>query len=102
MARLESREAAHAWLLVRKAGLLAADRRRVGSGDAFIAWPGHASDGRQHVGAVLPGAPSACLGEAGGVYALGFAADARVDDLRGLKAAAGYIGSRFLATPSSK
>ena len=64
MARLESREAAHAWLLVRQARALAADSRRVGSGDAFIAWPGHASDGRQHVGAALAAGASACLVEA--------------------------------------
>jgi len=37
MARLESREAAHAWLLLRKTRALAADSRRIGSGDAFIA-----------------------------------------------------------------
>ena len=102
MARLESREAAHAWLLLRKTRALAADSRRVGSGDAFIAWPGHASDGRQYVGAALAAGASACLVEADGVDAFGFAADSRVGALRGLKAAAGDIASRFLATPSSK
>ena len=96
MARLESREAAHAWLLLRKTRALAADSRRVASGDAFIAWPGHASDGRQYVGAALAAGASACLVEADGVEAFGFAADSRVGALRGLKAAAGDIASRFL------
>ena len=102
MARLESREAAHAWLLLRKTRALAADSRRVGNGDAFVAWPGHASDGRQYVAAALAAGASACLVEADGVEAFGFAADSRVGALRGLKAAAGDIASRFLATPSSK
>jgi len=102
MARLESREAAHAWLLLKKTRTLAADSRRLASGDAFIAWPGHASDGRQYVGAALAAGASACLVEADGVDAFGFAADSRVGALRGLKAAAGDIASRFLATPSSK
>ena len=102
MARLESREAAHAWLLLRKTRALAADSRRVESGDAFVAWPGHASDGRQYVAAALAAGASACLVEADGVEAFGFAADSRVGALRGLKAAAGDIASRFLVTPSSK
>ena len=102
MARLESREAAHAWLLLRKTRALAADSRRVGAGDAFVAWPGHASDGRQYVGAALAAGAGACLVEADGVEAFGFAAESRVGALRGLKAAAGDIASRFLATPSSK
>ena len=102
MARLESREAAHAWLLLKKTRALAADSRRLASGDAFIAWPGHASDGRQYVGAALAAGASACLVEADGVEAFGFAADSRVGALRGLKAAAGDIASRVLATPSSK
>src|SRR6187455_3023048 len=102
MARLESREAAHAWLLLRKTRALVADSRHVGAGDAFVAWPGHASDGRQYVAAALAAGASACLVEADGVEAFGFAADSRVGALRGLKAAAGDIASRFLATPSSK
>jgi len=102
MARLETREAAHAWLLQKKARALAADSRRVGHGDAFVAWPGYASDGRQYVAAALGAGASACLVEADGVEAFGFAADSRVGALRGLKAAAGDVASRFLATPSSK
>ncbi|MEO8311964.1 MAG: bifunctional UDP-N-acetylmuramoyl-L-alanyl-D-glutamate--2,6-diaminopimelate ligase MurE/UDP-N-acetylmuramoyl-tripeptide--D-alanyl-D-alanine ligase MurF [Caldimonas sp.] len=102
MARLESREAAHAWLVLRRARALAADSRRVGAGDAFVAWPGHASDGRSHVGAALAAGANACLVEAEGVEAFGFEAEPRVGALRGLKAAAGDVASRFLAAPSKK
>ncbi|HEV7574416.1 MAG TPA: UDP-N-acetylmuramyl-tripeptide synthetase [Caldimonas sp.] len=102
MARLESREAAHAWLLTRQARALVADSRRVGSGDAFVAWPGYASDGRRFVADALAAGAGACLVEAEGVEAFAFAAEPRVGALRGLKAAAGDIASRFLGTPSSK
>ena len=102
MARLESREAAHAWLVLRQARALVADSRRVGAGDAFIAWPGLANDGRRFVGAALAAGASACLVEADGVDAFGFAAEPRVAALRGLKAAAGEIASRFLGTPSAE
>src|SRR4051794_19157474 len=102
MARLDSREAAHAWLLLRKTRALVSDSRRVRAGDAFVAWPGHVSDGRQYVGAALAAGANACLVEADGVEALNFDAEARVGAVRGLKAAAGDIASRFLATPSSK
>src|SRR5664279_777024 len=102
MARLESREAAHAWLVLRQARALVADSRRVGAGDAFIAWPGLANDGRRFVGAALAAGANACLVEADGVDAFGFAAEPRVAALRGLKAAAGEIAGRFLGTPSAE
>ncbi len=101
MMRLESRAAAHAWLKVREARALTADSRRVRAGDAFVAWPGHASDGRRFVAAALAAGASACLVEAEGVEAFGFDGDARIGALRGLKAAAGEIASRFLGTPSA-
>ena len=41
LALLESRDAAHAWLLVRGARRLVGDSRSVTAGDAFIAWPGY-------------------------------------------------------------
>jgi murE/murF fusion protein len=100
--RLDSREAAHAWLTLRQARALSADSRRVGRGDAFIAWPGLASDGRRYVGAALEAGANACLVEAEGVEAFGFGADPRVATFRGLKAAAGDIASRFLGVPSAR
>jgi UDP-N-acetylmuramyl tripeptide synthase len=72
--RLDSRDAAHAWLTLRQVRGLASDSRRVGRGDAFVAWPGHASDGRRHVGAALDAGANACLVEADGVEAFGFEA----------------------------
>ena len=102
MARLSSREAAHDWLVSRQARSLVADSRRVGAGDAFIAWPGQASDGRRFVGAALAAGASGCLVEADGVAAFGLEAEPRVGALRGLKAAAGDIASRFLGVPSGK
>jgi murE/murF fusion protein len=101
MARLESRAAAHAWLVLRGARALTADSRQVGVGDAFVAWPGYASDGRRFVAAALAAGASACLVEAEGVEGFDFDGDARIGALRGLKAAAGDIASRFLGTPSA-
>ena len=102
MARLESRDAAHAWLVLRGARALVSDSRSVTPGDAFVAWPGRASDGRRYVGAALAAGASACLVEAEGVEGFGFEREPRVGALRGLKAAAGEIASRFLGTPSAK
>src|SRR6478735_11684205 len=102
MAHLKSRAAAHAWLALRQAGALAADSRRVQPGDAFVAWPGHASDGRRFVVAALAAGASACLVEAEGVEGFDFDGDARIGALRGLKAAAGDIASRFLGNPSAE
>ena len=102
MARLDSRDAAHAWLTLRQARALSSDSRRIVSGDAFVAWPGHASDGRRYVAAALDAGASACLVEADGAEAFGLAAEPRVGAYRGLKAAAGDIASRFLAIPSAR
>ena len=102
MARLKSRAAAHAWLALRQAGALGADSRRIQPGDAFVAWPGHASDGRRFVAAALDAGASACLVEAEGVEEFAFDGDARIGALRGLKAAAGDIASRFLGNPSAE
>jgi MurE/MurF fusion protein len=102
MARLGSRAAAHAWLALRQARALGADSRRIASGDAFVAWPGYASDGRRFVAAALAAGASACLVEAEGVELFDFDGDARIGALRGLKAAAGDIASRFLANPSAE
>ncbi len=101
MMRLKSRAAAHAWLVLRQARALSADSRRIAGGDAFIAWPGYASDGRRFVAAALAAGAGACLVEAEGVEGFDFDGDARIGALRGLKAATGEIASRFLGTPSA-
>ena len=102
MARLESREAAHAWLLLRGARALVADSRQLAAGDAFVAWPGAASDGRRFVANALDAGASACLVEADDVEAFGFEREPRIGALRGLKVAAGEIASRFYGAPSDK
>ena len=99
---LESRDAAHAWLLLRGARQLVGDSRRVAAGDAFVAWPGYATDARRYVAGALAAGAVASLVEADGVAAFGLDGEARVAALRGLKAAAGDIASRFLGMPSER
>ncbi len=102
LATLDSRDAAHAWLLLRQVRRLVGDSRKVAPGDAFVAWPGYASDGRRHVPDALRAGAVACLVEAEGAVGLGFEGEPRVAAMRGLKAAAGDIASRFLGAPSEK
>ena len=102
MARLDSREAAHAWLVLRGARALVSDSRSVTPGDAFVAWPGRASDGRRYVGAALAAGASACIVEADGVEGFDLEREPRVAALHGLKAAAGDVASRFLGAPSEQ
>ncbi len=92
--------AALEWLGRRGAHALAADSRRVQPGDAFIAWPGHALDGRQYVQAALAAGAVGCLVEAEGVAAFDFGADAPVAALAGLKSLAGEIADAFYGRPS--
>ena len=53
LTRLKSPQAAARWLTSWVTGQLRTDSRQVQPGDAFIAWPGYATDGRQHVAAAL-------------------------------------------------
>jgi UDP-N-acetylmuramoyl-L-alanyl-D-glutamate--2,6-diaminopimelate ligase len=98
-ARLESPQAAAQWLAERVRGTLRTDSRAVQPGDGFIAWPGHASDGRQYVAAALAAGAAACLVEDEAVAAFGLA-DARVATLAGLKAAAGAVADAYYTAPS--
>ena len=41
------------WLREHVTGTLQSDNRRLQAGDGFIAWPGAASDARQHVARAL-------------------------------------------------
>ena len=88
-----------AWLGARRHGRLRLDSRLVEPGDVFVAWPGHARDGRSFVLQALGRGASACLVEAEGVEAFGLD-DPRVAALAGLKVAAGEIASRLLGEPS--
>ena len=47
-------------------GALHCDSRRIQPGDGFIAWPGAATDGRQHMASAFARGASACLMQAEG------------------------------------
>jgi UDP-N-acetylmuramyl-tripeptide synthetase len=81
------------------AGTLQTDSRRIKSGDAFIAWPGAATDGRQYVASSLQAGASCCLVESEGVQTYGFS-DARIAQVSGLKAASGLIAAAYFDQPS--
>ncbi|RYF79759.1 MAG: UDP-N-acetylmuramoyl-L-alanyl-D-glutamate--2,6-diaminopimelate ligase [Comamonadaceae bacterium] len=96
-------EAAVQWLRARGATALRVDSRAVQPGDAFIAWPGAATDGRAHVAAALAQGAVACLVEAEGVDAFDFSAQGEVTAIAaytGLKAATGPIAAAWCAQPS--
>nr|WP_255662413.1 UDP-N-acetylmuramoyl-L-alanyl-D-glutamate--2,6-diaminopimelate ligase [Acidovorax sp. D4N7] len=99
MVQLTSAQQAVQWLRGRINGRLQTDSRQVSAGDAFIAWPGAATDGRAHVAAALARGAAACLVEAQGVEAFGFA-DERIAALPGLKAASGEIAALWYGRPS--
>jgi UDP-N-acetylmuramoyl-L-alanyl-D-glutamate--2,6-diaminopimelate ligase len=98
--RLTDPRAAGDWLAARGVRSLTTDSRRVQPGDAFIAWPGHALDGRQYVAAALGAGAAACLVEADGVEAFDFGAGAPVAALAGLKSHTGEIAAAFWRQPS--
>ena len=85
----------------RVAGRLCVDSRQVRPGDAFIAWPGHATDGRRYVRAALEAGASLCLVEAEGAEDFGFD-DERILALSGLKAATGWIANAWFGAPSER
>ena len=83
------------------AAALRTDSRLVQPGDAFIAWPGYATDGRRFVAAALAAGAAACLVEADGVAALALApADDRIAALVGLKAATGPLAAAWFGQPA--
>lgn len=81
------------------AARLTTDSRQVRPGDAFIAWPGYATDGRRYVADALRAGAAACLVEADGADGFSFA-DARIAALPGLKAATGDIADLWFGQPS--
>jgi UDP-N-acetylmuramyl-tripeptide synthetase len=100
MMRLATVEQASVWLHERVGtGALHTDSRCVKPGDAFIAWPGAATDGRQYVMSALLSGASACLVEASDVASYGFE-DARIAQFEGLKAASGLIAAAYFEQPS--
>ncbi len=80
---------------------LRTDSRWIAPGDAFIAWPGEAHDGRRFVLAALAAGAVACLVEADGVEAFGFdPTDGRIAALAGLKAATGPLAAAWFGQPA--
>jgi UDP-N-acetylmuramoyl-L-alanyl-D-glutamate--2,6-diaminopimelate ligase len=99
LTRLRSPAAAARWLRAWTTGTLRTDSREVQPGDAFIAWPGYATDGRRYVDAALAAGAATALVEAAGVEAYGFQ-DARIGALPDLKAATGAIADAYFEHPT--
>jgi UDP-N-acetylmuramyl-tripeptide synthetase len=99
---LDSLDAALGWLAQRGARALTTDSRHVRAGDAFIAWPGYAVDGRQFVPQALAAGASACVVEADGAAAFASTDADAVAALRDLKASTGALASGFLGEPSKR
>ncbi|CAM3488973.1 UDP-N-acetylmuramoyl-L-alanyl-D-glutamate--2,6-diaminopimelate ligase [Paracidovorax anthurii] len=90
------------WLRARVTqGTLRTDSRQVQPGDAFVAWPGAATDGRMHVGEALARGAVACLVEHEGVEAFRFGADG-IAALHGLKAATGLLAAEWFGLPAQR
>ena len=103
--RLNSVPEALAWLRAQGARQIQIDSRRVQAGDAFLAWPGAAQDGRVFVGQALAQGAVACLvdADAGGPHAVTVAAEANVVPVAAmphLKAAAGPLAAAWHGHPS--
>ncbi|MCM5678802.1 UDP-N-acetylmuramoyl-L-alanyl-D-glutamate--2,6-diaminopimelate ligase [Schlegelella sp. S2-27] len=99
---LASPLAAVEWLRSRVRGELRTDSRLVAPGDAFIAWPGYATDGRRFVGKALEAGATACLVEAEGVraFALEDLYEEQVAALLDLKPSTGWIADAYYGEPS--
>jgi UDP-N-acetylmuramoyl-L-alanyl-D-glutamate--2,6-diaminopimelate ligase len=97
---LKSPEAAARWLRSWVTGTLVTDSRKVQPGDAFIAWPGQAVDGRRFVPAALAAGATTCIVEQEDIAPYGFN-DARIASLPNLKAEAGVIADAFFDHPSA-
>ena len=97
---LKSPEAAARWLRAWVTGTLATDSRKVKPGDAFIAWPGQAVDGRRFVQAALAAGATTCIVEQDGIESHGFN-DARIASLPNLKSEAGVIADAYFDHPSA-
>ncbi len=95
------------WLSSRVTGELRTDSRQVRLGDAFIAWPGAASDGRQYLAQALAQGASACLledeGHAPWVSALAeaFGGTDGLAVMKGIKAQTGLLAAAYYDDPSA-
>jgi len=99
MQALQNASQAVQWLRARTTGTLRTDSRQVEPGDAFIAWPGAATDGRAHVADALVRGATACLVEHEGVEPFGLGGD-EIATLPQLKAATGLIAAEWFGAPT--
>jgi len=99
MLTLHTPEQAVHWLRQHVTGTLRTDSRQVQPGDAFIAWPGAATDGRAHVADALARGAAACLVEQHGVDAFGLTHDC-IATLPYLKAATGPLAALWFDHPT--
>jgi UDP-N-acetylmuramyl-tripeptide synthetase len=99
MLELQTPHEAANWLRGRVTGTLHCDSRKVGAGDGFIAWPGAATDGRQHVPMALSQGAAACLVEREGAEAFAFDNPA-ITAYSQLKTATGPIAAEWFHQPS--
>ncbi|MDP9045565.1 MAG: UDP-N-acetylmuramoyl-L-alanyl-D-glutamate--2,6-diaminopimelate ligase [Pseudomonadota bacterium] len=100
--RLDSTADALDWLAQHGARALTVDSRRVTPGDAFIAWPGLAADGREFVPQALAAGACACLVEADGAEAFESLDRPQVAALPDLKRRTSALASGFLGDPSAR
>ena len=107
MQMLHSPTQAAQWLRQHVTGVLCTDSRLVKAGDAFIAWPGAATDGRAYVSSAVAKGASACLVEAQGSeqwtpewFETLTQSHAQLATYAGLKADTGWIADAYYEQPS--
>ena len=101
MLELQTPQDAADWLRSRVTGTLRTDSRQLQAGDGFIAWPGAATDARQHVAGAMAKGTAACLVEQAGANSYEFNSDF-VAAFAGLKAASGPIAAAFFDQPTQQ
>ncbi len=100
MRELRNPQEAATWLQGLGVQRMVCDSRAVSAGDAFVAWPGAAHDGRRFVNAALRAGAAACLVEKEGVELWNFV-DPRVAVIQGLKAMTGPVAHALAGHPSA-
>jgi UDP-N-acetylmuramyl-tripeptide synthetase len=98
------------WLRQRVAGELRTDSRLVQPGDAFIAWPGAATDGRMYLESALQQGAAACVLAQEGAEPWQELSDAdqaehkleRLACMAGLKAQTGLVADAYYEQPSQE